>query len=143
MIEVVICFDPIKEVYKIYEPSTDSLMVSANLTEALILLNKLLHEKGLSQQDLLNCDDISYHIDSRTMKSIIEGNLTLIKRLQTAPSGFMISAQRFGSSGTSQGSNNNGGSQQKGNNSGRRSSGSFSGATGFKQSFKKFGGNKF
>lgn len=143
MIEIVICYDQDKQVYKIYEPSTDSLMVSANLTEALVVLNKFLHEQGLSNEDLLECDNISYHIDSKTMKSIIKGNLTLIKRLQTAPSGFMMSAQKFGATSTSGGSQNSATDFKGKGKSGKGGSGSFNGATGFKQSFKKFGGNKF
>lgn len=139
MIEIVIAYDQDKQVYKIYEPSTDSLMVSANLTEALVVLNKFLKDQGLSDKDLLECDNISYHLDSATMKSVIEGNLTLIKRLQSAPSGFMKSAQKFGSTTTTTSSAppKDMGKKKKSGSSG------FSGALGFQKSYKKFGGSKF
>lgn len=148
MIEVVIKYDANKEVYVIYEPTTDSMMASTNLTEALVMLNQFLLDTGMSQVDILQCPDISYHIDSQTMKSIIEGNLQLIKRLRQAPSGFMISNQRFGQSPTASNLKvkQQAAQQQTGDNkkkSGRRKSSGFAGATGFKGSFKKFGGNKF
>ena len=61
MIEVVINYDPTQKIFKIYEPSTDSLMVSSNLTEALVTLNQFLLDSGLTNTDLLNSPDISYH----------------------------------------------------------------------------------
>lgn len=145
MIEVVIRFDKAKEVFVVYEPTTDTLMASTNLTEALISLNKFLLDTGMSQVDILHCPDISYHIDSATMNSIIEGNMQLLKRLNQAPSGFMLSNRKFGQS--MQGPMNSkkdqtfdptkSGKKKKGG-----GSGSFSGATGFKGAFKKFGKNK-
>ena len=51
--------------------------------------------------DILRCHDISYHIDSYTMLSIIESNVGLLKRLNTAPTGFMNSSQKFGLGNTS------------------------------------------
>ena len=94
MIEIVINYDPQKQYFKIYEPSTDSLMVSANLAEALCILNKFLKDSGLSNEDILNSSNISYHIDSYTIRGIIEGNLKLIKRLNQAPSGFQTATQK-------------------------------------------------
>lgn len=138
MIEVVIRYDDQKNCYAVYEPSTDSLMVASNLSEALVLLSNFLLDSGLSKVDLLGCDDIFYHIDNKTMKAIIEGNLSLLKRLNNAPSGFMISNQRFGKSST-----NNQGNSSKDNkpdkNYNKRKSSGFAGATGFKNAFKKFG----
>lgn len=136
MVEIVINYDSQGKEYKIYEPSTDTLMVSSNLTEALLILNKFLIENGLIGVDILECPDISYHLDSSTMRSIVEGNIKLIKRLKSAPSGFMMSSQRFGTTQTSSSS-----SQDK-NQKNNRSGGGFAGATGFKSSYKKFGGNK-
>lgn len=142
MIEVVIKYDDNKQSYLIYEPNSDTLMASTNLTEALVMLNKLLLDKGLSKVDILQCPDISYHIDSKTMSSIVEGNRALLKRLSSAPSGFMISNQRFGGQQPkrqdSQPSFESSGGKKKKN----RSSG-FTNAAGFKAAFKKFGGNKF
>lgn len=133
MIEIVIRFDPGKQAYAIYEPTTDSLMVAANLTEALVMLNKFLLESGMSNVDLLNCPDISYHIDSQTMLSIVEGNMKLLKRLNTAPGGFQISSQRFGG-GLGSKKEEPVGKKKKTSGSG------FQGATGFKSAYKKFGG---
>lgn len=143
MIEVVIKYDDTKKVYMIYEPTTDSMMASTNLTEALVMLNKFLMDSGMSKVDLLECPDISYHVDSQTMKSIIEGNIQLIKRLRQAPSGFMISNQRFGQSPLSSAQPRQKQQNQGDKPKGRRKSSGFAGATGFKGSFKKFGGNKF
>ena len=96
MLNIVIKFDKEKGMYNIYEESTNTLMVSCNLVEALCNLNEFLLSSGLIQGDFIHSDNIQYHLDSNTMKSIIEGNLALVKRLNNAPSGFMISEQRFG-----------------------------------------------
>ena len=72
-------------------------MASSNLTEALYLLNKFIESSGLSNiPNILECPNISYHLDSATMKAMIESNIALIKRLQTAPSGFTQSNRKFG-----------------------------------------------
>jgi hypothetical protein len=67
---------------------------------------------------------------------MVESNANLIKRLNQAPSGFMISGQRFGQSTTSssQSSNKSGGKKQKFGGSG----GTFSKSK-FNESYKKFG----
>lgn len=125
MIEIVIKYDAGK--FLVYEPTTDTLMACTNLTEALTALNDFLKSSGMSNVDILENPNISYHIDSHTMKSIVEGNVNLLKRLNQAPSGFMISEKRFGVS----------------NDKGSKNSGTtLSGATGFSKSMKKFGGNK-
>lgn len=123
MIEIVIKYDAGK--FLVYEPTTDTLMACTNLTEALTALNDFLKSSGMSNVDILENPDISYHIDSHTMKSIVEGNVNLLKRLNQAPSGFMISEKRFGV-----------GDKNK------TSRTTLSGATGFSKSMKKFGGNK-
>ena len=133
MIEIVISFDPQKQYIKIYDPRSDSLMVSANLTEALCILNKFLLDSGMIKEDILKSPDISYHIDSYTMKGIIEGNLKYVKRLNQAPSGFQISSQRF----------NNSNSGQQGGEKRRKSNSGLASATGFRSAYKKFGGNSF
>lgn len=141
MIEIVIKFDKAKGVFVVYEPATDTLMASTNLTEALVSLNKFLLDTGMSQVDLLHCPNISYHIDSETMNSIIEGNMQLLKRLNQAPSGFMISNRKFGQSmqGPTSAKKDDPTKTKKTKNGG---SGTFAGATGFKGAFKKFGKNK-
>lgn len=129
MIEIVINYDPQKQYFKIYEPSTDSLMVSANLGEALCILNQFLKDSGLSKEDILNSSNISYHIDSYTIRGIIEGNLKLIKRLNQAPSGFQTATQKLGGK-------DEGGKKKK------QTTGLAS-ATGFRKAYRKFGGNSF
>ncbi len=122
MIEIVINYDPESKNYKIYEPSTDSLMVSRNLTEALIVLNSFIKDSGLSDKDLLDNPEISYHLDSTTMRGIVEGNLKLMKRLFQAPSSLQ----------------SNVGQEKE-----KKRRGQFSSATGFKKAYKKFGGTNF
>ena len=86
--------------------------------------------------DLLGDDNVRYHIDSATLLAMVESNANLLKRLNQAPSGFMISGQRFGQSTTSssQNSNKSGGKKQKFGGSG----GTFSKSK-FNESYKKFG----
>jgi hypothetical protein len=144
MIEIVINHDPSRHEYKIYEPTTDTLMASSNLTEALCMLNKFIESSGLSNVgNILDCPDISYHIDSATMKAMIESNISLLNRLRTAPSGFAASSQKFGGTTqfqqkmTQQKAMQGGSSQRKKN---TMSSG-FSSADGFRKSYKKFKNN--
>ena len=139
MVEVVIKFDKTKNNYAVYEPTTDSLMVASNLTEALVMLNNFLQTSGMSKVDLLDCPDISYHVDSATMRAIIEGNMKLIKRLNTAPSGFMLSGQKFGSGNNNNNSNQQSNTPSKGK---QKTGGGFASATGFRSSYRKFGGSK-
>jgi hypothetical protein len=135
MIEIVIKYDEQKNEYLVYEPTTNTIMVSSNLTEALLGLNNFLITSGLTNVDILQCNDISYHIDSKTMRSIVEGNMALLKRINTAPSGFQISSQRFGSSIDNSNKNN-----YKTKNKQKQKSNSFSSAKGFSDAYKKFGG---
>lgn len=130
MIEVVINYDPIKGYYKIYEASTDTLLGSANLTEAICLLSEFLKKSGI---DLLSSTDIMYHLDSQTMVSIIEGNVNLLKQLANGPGSFVKSTQKFGSSSGSSGKSDN---KKK-----RKRGGGFQGAKGFNESSRKFGFN--
>lgn len=140
MIEIVINFDSSRNEYKIYEPTTDTLMASSNLTEALCLLNKFIESSGLSSiPNILECPNISYHLDSATMKAMIESNIALIKRLQTAPSGFTQSNRKFGGQTVVQQKPKD--NFQKSNKNKTSMSYGFSGADGFRKSFKKFKGN--
>lgn len=90
MVEIVINYVSEKQQFKVYEPTTDTLIVSSSLTEALVNLSNFLVQSGLIQGDILSYPDISYHLDSYTVKAMVESNVNLLKRLQTAPSGFMI-----------------------------------------------------
>ena len=145
MIEVLIKYIPDKGYYGVYEPTTDTLMASSNISEALISLSNFLKDSGMITGDILSSNEISYHLDSHTMKAMVESNVNLMKRLNNAPSGFMISSQKFGSSINSQNKkdNNAGGDSKFGNKNfgGKQKSGfsSFSGNSNFGTSFKKFG----
>lgn len=136
MIEIVINFDNRVGLYKIYEPTTDTLMGSANLTEALFILNKFLTEGGMIKSDLLSSGEISYHLDSATMQEIIKGNVALLKQLKSGPSGFTRSSQKFGSSPQPR-REEKGEYKSKSNKKG--GAGGFQGATGFGNSARKFG----
>ena len=144
MIEIVINYDKGADEFKIYEPTSDTLLVSKNLTEALVNLNLFLVTSGMIQGDLLGCPDITYHLDSGTLINMVESNVTLLKRLKTAPSGFMISSQRFG--GTSgapkrqESSFKDSAGKGKSKFGQRKKGSSFSGKSGFNSSNKKFGG---
>ena len=83
---------------------------------------------------ILDYGEISYHIDSATMKAMIESNVNLMKRLNSAPSGFTRASQKFGGS--------SGGTRKESNGKGfKRSSGSFS-KSGFNETYKKFGSKR-
>jgi hypothetical protein len=137
MIDVVIGFDKEEQVYKVYEPSTDTLLVTTSLGESFIKLSEFLKSKGMIPGELLGDDNVRYHIDSATLLAMVESNANLLKRLNQAPSGFMISGQRFGqSTTTSSSSGNRGGGQKKQKFGG--TGGTFSKSK-FNESYKKFG----
>jgi len=138
MIDVVIGYDKEDQVYKVYEPSTDTLLVTTSLGESFIKLSEFLKSRGMIVGDLLGDDNVRYHIDSATLLAMVESNANLLKRLNQAPSGFMISGQRFGQSTTSptQSSSKNGKKQKFGG-----SGGTFSKSK-FNESYKKFGDRK-
>lgn len=141
MIEIVINYDSMEEMFKVYEPSTDTLIITKNLTEALVNLSSFLSTSGIIDGDILTSTEITYHIDSQTMKSMIESNVSLIKRLSTSPSGFLISSQKFGGSNTSL--NNKSRSSYSGSdfNKGKfgKKSFGFNGKSSFKSSERRFG----
>ena len=134
MIDIVIGYDKENEMYKFYEPTTDTLLVTTSLSESFLRISEFLNAKGMIPGDILGTSDIRYHIDSATFLAMIESNVTLLKRLNTAPSGFMISGQRFGQTQSPQS-----GGSKKGRT--KKTTG-FSGKSAFKQSYKKFGGNE-
>lgn len=135
MIEVVIRYNESRQEFVIYEPTSDTMMVGSNLTECLGNLSKLLME--MSGLDLLNNLDVSYHIDSYTMKAMITSNVDLLKQLKSGPSGFTRSQQKFGGGSASVSSSDCSKSKKKKYNSG------FQGAKGFSSAYKKFGGKGF
>lgn len=157
MIEIVINYDKDRREFNLYEPTTDTLLITSSLGETFIKLNEFLQSQGLITTDILGSTDIIYHIDSMTFLALVESNAGLIKQLNNAPSGFMISSQRFGMTNTlgsspkAQTQNNNQGLQQGKGNSNyydskkkrgkteRGSSGFFSNSS-FRGSYKKFGG---
>lgn len=144
MIELAIVYDTEKGLYKIYEPSSDTLVASASLSEALSNISKFLSDSGIIKGNMLDYPDISYHIDSYSMKAIVESNINLIKRLSSAPSGFTNAINRFGGASMNQNKafQNSDGKKKYDNNKGK---GSFSrrGSTfsnsGFNESYRKFG----
>lgn len=141
MIQIVINYDPTTQSYKVYEPTTQNLILTQDLTEALVTLNLYLQSQGLTTQDILKTEDITYHLDAFTMRAIIESNVKLMKRLKSAPTGFQQSSQKFGtslSSGTQKKKNNRndwGGESKK-----KFTNSKFEGATGFNNAHKKFYG---
>lgn len=97
MIEIVINYDKLKKEYKIYESSSETLMVSENLTQGLVTLNDFLRNHYLIKEDILKEKDIMYHIDGTTMIEIIMSNVNLLNQLKNmAPSSFQISTSKFG-----------------------------------------------
>ena len=145
MIEIVIKYDKNKGLYAVYEPTTETLLLTASLGESFIKLSQFLQSKGMITEDILKTDNISYHIDSATFIAMVESNANLLKRLSQAPSGFTISSQRFGVSPTTTPSRvsddwKHGNSSGKFSNGKSKSTGTFS-KTGFRNSNKKFGGS--
>lgn len=140
MIEIVINYSKEDNVYKIYEPTSDTILVTETLADSLLKLSQFLKDSGLIGTDILQDSNISYHLDSATMQAMIESNVNLMKRLNSSPSGFMISSQKFGSSlGTTKKNQNQIPQENIGKNNKRKSSGMFS-KSNFKGSYKKFGG---
>lgn len=95
---IVIEYESLGKQFNIYEPTTDTLLVSENLTEGLVLLNDFLMKNNLIEKDILKTDSIKYQLDSSTMKAMIDSNVKLIKKLSRGPSDFQISKDKFGSS---------------------------------------------
>ncbi len=137
MIDVVIEYEKESGMYKVYEPTSDTLLITTNLTDSFLKLSEFLHQSGMIPGDILGSNDIRYHIDSATFLAMIESNVALLKRLNQAPSGFTIASQRFGQS-------QNTGRPQKQQKNGKQGrpkfkSGNFSKSS-FNNSYKKFGG---
>ncbi len=139
MIDVVIGFDKEKEEFNLYEPSTDTLLITTSLGELFIKFDEFLKLNGLiSGADILNTAEINYHIDSPTFIAMVSSNAALLKRLNSAPSGFMISSQKFGIQNNNYQNNNNQKEFKDYKKKYNRSSGTFSKSS-FNNSNKKFG----
>ncbi len=138
MIDVVVNFDSTRGEFKLYEPSTDTLLITTSLGETFAKLDEFLHSRGLIASNILSTADINYHIDSATFIAMVKSNADLLKRLNNSPSGFMISSNRFGI--TPQ--NNLGGDKKDykrgGTGKGKRKTATFSKSS-FTNSSKKFG----
>lgn len=99
--EVIIEYDPDMEEYKLYNKELDILLTSTELFKVLVLFNANMASIYGDNFSILNCDSISYSLDSYTMKQIISSNVNLIKQLNRAPSAFQESIERFGGSSSS------------------------------------------
>ena len=146
MIDVVVGFDQEQGMYKIYEPTTDTLFVTASLGDSFLKLSEFLKEQGMIPEDILKSNDIRYHIDSSTFITMVESNVNLMKRLSQSPSSFMISDKRFGQPTGQlqqqlQQKKQTGGYKGKGKKP-KFKSGNFSKSS-FGDSYRKFGGNGF
>jgi hypothetical protein len=146
MIDVVVGFDQEQGMYKIYEPTTDTLFVTASLGDSFLKLSEFLKEQGMIPEDILKSNDIRYHIDSSTFVAMVESNVNLMKRLSQGPSSFMISDKRFGQP-TGQLQQQLQQKKQTGRYKGKGKkpkfkSGNFS-KSAFGDSYRKFGGNGF
>lgn len=140
MIDIVINFDKDSGFYKVYEKGTDTLLITKNLTEALVGISNHLSTNGLIQGDIINTGNINYHLDSESMINIIKSNVELLKKLQSGPSAFTIANQRFGGTGKSLSSTPPPVSNKtnKGMGNKQKRIGKFSGKSSFDSGYKKF-----
>lgn len=133
MVDIVINFDKDQNVFKAYEPSTDTLFVTSSLGETFNKIEAHLKQYGLIAGTLLGDQNITYHLDSPTFIAMVQSNANLLKRLNNAPTGFMISQQRLGlGTGNNNNSTKNYGKKQR--KTGQFSKSNLNGAN------KKFGG---
>ena len=141
MIDVVINFDQSRGEFKLYEPTTDTLLITTSLGETFAKFDEFLKERGLIATNILSTADINYHIDSFTFIAMVKSNADLLKRLSNAPSGFMISSNRFGVSQTQSNNNNFKESYQKDKKGKNRKKNAIFSKSSFNNSNKKFGSN--
>lgn len=115
MIDIVVKFDSTEGVFKIYESSTQTLLISQTLGEGFSNLNGFLLSGGLITKSILEDQEVIYHFDSHTFQEIIKSNMSLLRRVSDIPSEFKNSVSKFGggaispstgSSGFSRGSKN-------------------------------------
>ncbi len=96
MIEVVVNFDKATKNFKIYESSTQTLLISDTLGDGFRNLSEFLRSAGAISTNIVEEEGILYHIDSYTFSEIIKSNQSLLARVKEIPSEFKNSAQRFG-----------------------------------------------
>ena len=96
MKDILITRDPGKGEYRFYEPTTDTLLISADLWKGFSLLNTFLTGQAMIVGDILEATDLRYHIDSETFRGMVESNAKLIRQLDKSPSQFKTSQDRFG-----------------------------------------------
>ena len=131
MVDVVIGFDKEKNLFMAYEQTTDSLFITSSLGDTFNKLEEHLRKCGIIADSLLSEQNITYHIDSPTFVAMVKSNANLLKRLNNAPSGFMVSSQRLGI-------NNSNNNRDYKKNSKRKKEGTFS-KSNFTGSIKKLG----
>ncbi len=134
MVDIVINFDKEQNVFKAYEPSTDTLFVTSSLGDTFNKIEAHLKQYGLIAGTLLGDQNITYHLDSPTFIAMVQSNANLLKRLNNAPTGFMISQQRLGL-----GTTNNGPNSKNYGGKGKKKTGQFS-KSNLNGANKKFGG---
>lgn len=133
MVEVVINFDSNNKVYKAYEPSTDTLFVTTSLGDTFNKLEAHLLQSGLIASSILSDQNVTYHLDSSTFIAMVKSNADLLKRLNNAPTSFMMSSQKLGINNNKEKSWD----KEKEVNKRRRKSGLFS-KSNFTKAYKKF-----
>ena len=140
MIEIVVNYDKESKNFRIYESTTQTLLISDTLGDGFKNLSEFLRQSGLITTNIVEEPGILYHIDSYTFSEIIKSNQNLLTRVKEVTSEFKNSAQKFGTtlsnSGTSRKPEFTRGSDnfKKGKMSGFKKSG-------FGKSMGKFGKN--
>lgn len=96
MTEIVVKYDKSSNEYRIYENTSQTLIMSRTLGEGFSNLNLFLIQSGQIQKSLIEDEDVIYHFDGHTFKEIIKSNMALLKRVSDIPSEFKNSANKFG-----------------------------------------------
>lgn len=138
MIEIVVNFDPESKNFKIYESSTQTLLISDTLGDGFRNLSEFLRDSGLIKTNIVEELGILYHIDSYTFSEIIKSNQSLMTRVKEIPSEFKNSASKFG---TTLGGGKNKPDFSRGSDNFKKGKMSGFKKSGFGKSFGKFGKN--
>jgi hypothetical protein len=59
MIEIVVKYDKARGLYLVYEPTTETLLMTASLGESFLKLSQFLQDQGMIDKDILQVDNIS------------------------------------------------------------------------------------
>ena len=94
--QVIINYDQVDKVYKLYNKDFDVLLESPEMFKVLVMFNGYLMSKLDSTFNILKSDGIDYILDSPSMKQIILSNVKLLKKLNQGASGFQLSSSKFG-----------------------------------------------